>query len=297
MSIGALSKATGVPADTLRTWERRYGFPAAERTESGHRRYSVQMLARLRLAISAIERGHRPADVLGADESMLRELLEAAAPELASEPNGEEAGDDARRWLVHVANYDGRALDRELARAASLTPGLDFLDNRVGPFLRELGLCWQRGDIDVAQEHFASERVRENLVRQWRPLSDAANGPLVVCATVGGERHVLGLHMAALALALHNARIVFLGAEAPPRDVARAAERHDAAAVVLSAAEGTDRAALADDVVALRKALAPGVPIVVGGRGFMPPLPGVVTLVDLLSLVDWLRAHGATASS
>src|SRR5687768_4224959 len=54
LSIGALSRATGVPADTLRTWERRYGFPAAERTESGHRRYSLLTLERLRLMVRAL---------------------------------------------------------------------------------------------------------------------------------------------------------------------------------------------------------------------------------------------------
>ena len=42
LSIGTLSSATGVPVDTLRTWERRYGFPApVTRTGGSHRRYSV----------------------------------------------------------------------------------------------------------------------------------------------------------------------------------------------------------------------------------------------------------------
>ena len=34
LSIGAVAKATGIRVETLRTWERRYGFPRPERTGS-----------------------------------------------------------------------------------------------------------------------------------------------------------------------------------------------------------------------------------------------------------------------
>lgn len=39
LSIGDLSRATGIPIGTLRSWESRYGFPAPRRLESGHRRH------------------------------------------------------------------------------------------------------------------------------------------------------------------------------------------------------------------------------------------------------------------
>jgi DICT domain-containing protein len=40
LSIGELSRQTGVPVATLRSWEERYGFPWPERLPGGHRRYS-----------------------------------------------------------------------------------------------------------------------------------------------------------------------------------------------------------------------------------------------------------------
>src|SRR5678815_1286064 len=48
LSIGALSAATGIPAETIRSWERRYGFPAAGRKPSGHRVYDLATVLRLR---------------------------------------------------------------------------------------------------------------------------------------------------------------------------------------------------------------------------------------------------------
>jgi DNA-binding transcriptional MerR regulator len=259
MTIGALARATGVPADTLRTWERRYGFPLPERTDTGHRRYSLRTLERLRLVTRALELGHRPSTVLATDEATLQDWLAAGqAPKQGPEPVSIPTADDrVSRWIEHVERYEGRALERELRVAASELGGLPFMEQAVGPFLREIGKRWAHGALGVRHEHLASERVREFLVGEWRPLSDTATGSLVVCATTAGELHVLGLHMAAFALALHNARIVFLGASVPAREIAAAVMQHGAQAAVLSAASGVDRTQLQHEISALRAAVPP----------------------------------------
>ena len=299
MSIGALSKATGVPADTLRTWERRYGFPAPERTDTGHRRYSLHTLARLREVVRALSLGHRPSTVLTADEATLSQMLSALDPASALEaprpPSTRPPPDTAAtvaRWLEHVERFEGRALERELSVTASTLGGVPFLEYAVAVFLYELGARWERGELGVRHEHFASERLRDFLVQRWRPLSDAATGPLLVCATPAGEQHVLGLHMAALTLALHNARLVFLGADAPAAEIVRAVRHHGADAVILSAAPGTEPRVLAREVAAVRAELPEGVAIVAGGGGFGAPLPGAHRVQNLFELVEWLEQRG-----
>ena len=77
LSIGALSIATGVPVETIRSWERRYGYPVAERKPSGHRVYSLDAVPRLQLVARALSQGHRAAEVVGASESALESLLAA----------------------------------------------------------------------------------------------------------------------------------------------------------------------------------------------------------------------------
>ena len=77
LSIGALSAATGIPIDTIRTWERRYGFPVPVRKPSGHRVYPLSLVPRLRRAAQAIARGHRAAEVVRASERALDALLES----------------------------------------------------------------------------------------------------------------------------------------------------------------------------------------------------------------------------
>ena len=75
LSIGALSAATGIPIPTIRSWERRYGFPAADRKPSGHRVYPLDTVPRLRRIAEAIRRGHRAAEALTASEATLTALL------------------------------------------------------------------------------------------------------------------------------------------------------------------------------------------------------------------------------
>jgi DNA-binding transcriptional MerR regulator/methylmalonyl-CoA mutase cobalamin-binding subunit len=312
MSIGALSRATGVPAATLRTWERRYGFPAPERTDSGHRRYGLRTLARLRLVARALELGHRPSTVLAADESALDRMVEAlepigvrppGEPAIARQPAPAEAASGAaadpraqqraiERWLDLVERFDGRAFERELSVSAAALGSLPFMEHALSPFLRELGERWAQGALGVRHEHFAAECVREFLAQRWRPLSEAAQGAIFVCATLPGERHVLGLHMVALALALHDARVLFLGADAPTPEIARAVRHHRAAAVVLSAAQGADRRALARDLATLRAGLPRRVPILAGGDGFPAQLTGAQRIGTTTELIAFLVALG-----
>ncbi len=297
LSIGALSHATGIPVETLRTWERRYGFPApGERESSGHRRYPIDTVERLRLVARALDLGHKPSVALRASTPVLRDLVALTQTEDSpppSVPRPPEGGSFIDRCLSAIAYLDGPGLVAELERAYGRVPPLDFLKDSCGPLLHAIGDAWSRGDIEVGHEHFASEHIREFLSGHWRPLAERARGPRIVCATIGGENHVLGLHLAATALAIGGARVVFLGANMPPKEVASAARKPKADAIALSAATGVNRRALSRDLEALAEALPRGFPIVVGGAGFDPPPPGVLSLPDLSQLSAWASALSA----
>jgi MerR family transcriptional regulator, light-induced transcriptional regulator len=300
LSIGALSRATGVPVETLRTWERRYGFPnPVQRIDSGHRRYPLECVERLRLVVRALALGHKPSIVLRASPGALHDLLALGGnqppPPVRAAPRMTE-GSFVERCLDCVKRLDGEALVHELDRAFGEVGAMEFLSGCLGPFLRALGESWSRGEIEVGHEHFASEYIREFLSRHWRPLSDRAHGPRIVCAALSGEEHVLGLHMAAMALSLAGARAIFLGANTRVEDVLLAVREQAAEAVALSAALGVDRKALERDVKALLRALPREVPVVAGGAGFEPPPPGVRAQGELADFAKWVRSLAPAAS-
>ena len=72
LSIGDICEETGLSADLIRVWERRYGFPQPVRLPSGHRRYRRGDLHQLRLMAEAVAQGHRPGLVVRATETELR---------------------------------------------------------------------------------------------------------------------------------------------------------------------------------------------------------------------------------
>lgn len=293
LSIGALARATGIPVETLRTWERRYGVPKAERTDTGHRRYSMDTLQKLRLVRSAIQAGHRASLALGASEVELRGLIESAPTD---EPVIASGADDETQHAASVAHcvelmrrFDGRALDRELSSGLAALGALRFMERRIAPLLHDVGERWCSGDLGVRHEHFASERIQDFLVRHRQPLSDAATGPVCVCATPAGEQHTLGLQMAAYTLALNNVRVVYLGANLPASELASAIEQHAARGALLSAARGTPREVLHEHCRQLRDAVGSELTILVGGAGFEVVPPAAIGLHSLHSLNSWAR--------
>ena len=75
LSIGALSRATRIPVETLRTWERRYGAPRPVRKPSGHRLYPAATVEHLRRVGRLLSQGHRPAELLGLSLRQLDSML------------------------------------------------------------------------------------------------------------------------------------------------------------------------------------------------------------------------------
>lgn len=283
LSIGALSNATGVPANTLRTWQRRYDFPAATRTDGGQRVYAPECVEQVRLVARGIELGHRPAHLVVAPLAELRALCGSAGQDAGLARRGSTPDPTARpaaaaspayggidAWIGFVAALDGESLDRafraELARA-----GLDaFLDRWAGPFLDAVGVAWVTGRLQPFQEHFAAERLREFLVACWRPMAESNVGPVAILTTLPGERHVLGLHIAACGAAGAGWRIIFLGVETPLPDIAACVAQGGADAVLVSVSSASSPAQVAWDLQALRARLPPGVLLVVGGSGAPP---------------------------
>ena len=272
LSIGALANATGVPVETLRTWERRYGFPVpVTRTDGSHRRYAADTIGQVRLIVRALELGHRASTVVGLEADELRGLVGASAPETS--PGAAESGDRRAiaRWLEHTRNMDGDSLIADFQRTLASMSALEFLARHLGPYLHAMGEAWARGELRVSQEHYASERAREFLNAQWRVLAGAARATraAVVLATPPGEQHTLGLNMAAWVVALAGVRVVYLGASTPMPELAFAVEHYRASGVVLSMAAG-----YAGDLPAqleeLAQLLPAGVAVVAGGDGSLP---------------------------
>jgi DNA-binding transcriptional MerR regulator/methylmalonyl-CoA mutase cobalamin-binding subunit len=255
LSIGDICSETGLSADVIRVWERRYGFPVPVRLPSGHRRYRREDLHQLRLMAEAVAQGHRPSVVARIGEADLKRML--------------VPGDNPRveQLFEAVRRMDTDGMRHQLRESLDLLGWKRFLQQAVSPLLDRVGMAWADGSIGVHHEHLLTE-VLEDLLRELRLecRTVASRGRVLLC-TLPGERHRLGLLMAALAYSAQGVRTELLGVDLPVASIAQAARSMnvDRVAVSLSvqSAGETTRKLLMD----LKERLPEGCRLLVGGQG------------------------------
>jgi len=221
--IGELSRRSGVPPDLLRAWERRYGLLSPSRSAGGLRLYSEEDLLRVRAMQQQLAAGLAAAEAAAVAKS--QEAIEPPANDTTRARRELGAAllafDEARSHAALDALVSRFSLDTVLAEV-------------IVPYLHELGEQWERGEISVAQEHFASSLLRGRLLGLGRGWGQG-HGPRALLACAPGEQHDLGLIAFGLALRARGWRILYLGADTPTESLAGAARSARPDCVVISA--------------------------------------------------------------
>ncbi len=290
LPIGVVERETGLPKDTLRVWERRYGFPMPERDEAGERLYSAADIEKLRLIKRLIDQGHRPSKLIGASAHTLNELTHNNQEQKASSHCEELLK------LVRVAHAD------ELASRLSQTllqQGLvRFVCDTLAPLNRMVGEAWMRGEVQIFDEHLYSELV-ENMLRAAIGLHTGRTGaPRILLTTVPEEEHGLGLLMAEAMMTAEGAVCVSLGTRTPLIDIERAAIHGRFDAVALSFSVRCSPRTTHESLHTLRTLLPPHIELWAGGAGVRTPgrlAAGIHAITSIEGAQDavreWRKRH------
>jgi MerR family transcriptional regulator, light-induced transcriptional regulator len=249
LRIGELSRRSGVSPELLRAWERRYGLLQPTRSPGGLRLYSPEDLAR----VQAMQR-HLAEGLAAAQAAALATRTEEAA-EIASPAAKDELA-------AALSGFDEAAAHAAFDSLLACLSIDTLLRDVVLPYLHELGDRWERGEVSVAQEHFASTILRGRLLGLARGWGQGL-GRAAVLACAPGEQHDLGLISFGLALRARGRRIVYLGADTPIASVADAARSCNAAFVVVSAVNARSFRRHAGEL----RELARDVPLYLAGAG------------------------------
>ena len=229
--IGELARRAGVPAATLRSWERRYGVLDPIRGDSGYRLYTARDELLVRSMAELIGQGVAPAEAARRLASTSTRPLNVAPAKVDEPAIAASLCNDLRGALLA---FDEENADRVFDRAVSLLTVEALLSHLILPVLRDLGDGWARQEVTIGQEHFASNMLRGRmlgLARGW----GGGSGDLALLAAPSGELHDLGLIAFGLSLRALGWRIAFLGADTPLASTLSAAEETDPAICVLFA--------------------------------------------------------------
>jgi DNA-binding transcriptional MerR regulator len=286
--IKTVSSLTGIPRATIVAWERRYNLLEPIRSPAGYRIYSDEDIQFLRGIKALTEEG-----------LAISEAIQVAGKRVAATARGADDALPARaleggnRSLSQaLLSFDRAAAERHLPRDVSFERAMHEV---YQPVLRDIGEAWARGEVTVAQEHFASAFCRERLIQMFQDLgAGPADGVPVTCVGPPGEPHDLGLLMLAIRLALRGFRVTWIGVQVPREDLCAMIAQYPPRLVCITAtqphlvaearvyARQVRACARADTVIAL------GGPAVFGLSGEAEP--GVWMVADFEAL--WARWCG-----
>lgn len=238
--IAVVERETGLAKETLRVWEKRYGFPVPLRDANGDRLYPRDQVRRLQLIRRLMDTGLRPGKLALLDVDALQSLLtqsqEVCRPELSrTDKNLGPSSLEVQALLDTIAAHNPPALRHALSHA-QLRMGLAaFVTDLAAPLAIAVGEAWAQGRFEIFEEHLFTE-VMAGVLRSAisaLPAALSPEGPRVLLTTLPQELHGLGLLMVEALLVLDGCTCISLGTQTPIGDVVRAAHAHRADVVGL----------------------------------------------------------------
>jgi len=279
-TIGVVSRVTGLPLDTLRMWERRYGFPRPARDHQGVRYFTETEIEHLRVAATATRLGYRPGDVLSRSLDELRALLAEVTETSRHSASSESLAENVGLLLTALQNLELEKLVSELQRLSTLHGVRGFISGVVSPLLDRVGQSWERGELDIYHERLLSRIIERELGRLTATAS-RSGGPRAVLGTLPQENHQLpadlfGLSLASAGVAVHN-----LGTNVSVDQFLRAARALQACVVAISATLSATAIRLRDLLSELALKMPEDAHLWVSGRATerLPALPPRVLIL------------------
>lgn len=287
-TVNEVEYRTKVPASTLRQWERRYGFPKPERSDSGYRLYCEEDVRSIELMKQYIGEG---VSASRAAELVCQTETEALPESLAGLQ---------RALLDALLNLDEAKADQVFSQAHSFHSVETVFSELVQRTMVKIGSLWHQGEIPITTEHFASAYVQGRLRTLMSATVNPEGGTPVIVACAPLERHELGALVLATLLRRAGYYVLYVGADTPVPDLRELARTVQPSGVMISASSAESVVRLKD----ARRYLVGMAPVVAfGGAAFnrepelAETLHGVFLAADAGSAVrrfgELIRQRGA----
>jgi DNA-binding transcriptional MerR regulator len=216
-----LEKLTGIKADTIRIWERRYGLTSPHRTNTRRRWYTGDDLKKL-INVAILKRtGYKILSI----SDMPVDLLEKTASGLSEKKSTSDIF--IKLLMIAMTDLDEAALNGIILKSVIHQGFERTISSVVFPFLHKVGVLWHTSAISIGTEHFVSDFFRRRLITAFDNLSPSLKpgGAKVLMFLPENEYHELGLLYYAYLIRSRGNQVLNLGQSTPLRAAAEISEK------------------------------------------------------------------------
>lgn len=214
-TIKDLENLTGIKAHTIRIWEQRYSFLKPQRSDTNIRYYSSNELKTI-LNIALLNKyGFKISHIDKMDEVQMKERILSLSQAQAQQERV------VNELIQNMVDLDLDAFELVLDKYIH-SKGIErSITQIIFPFLERIGILWLTNHINPAQEHLVTNIIRQKLIIGI----EGARSHIQVNKTLllflpEGEHHELGLLFMYYLLKSRGIKVLYIGANAPLKDVA-----------------------------------------------------------------------------
>ncbi len=212
-TIKDLENLSGIKAHTIRIWEQRYSFLKPGRTGSNIRYYSNDDLKTI-LNIS----------ILSKYGFKISHINEMSASDVQARVAGLKIAGAQQERVVNeliqkMVDLDTAGFEKILEKLITANGIEKTIIQTIFPFFERIGILWQTGNINPAQEHLTTNIIRQKLIvgiDQAKPLIRVNRSFLLFLPE--RELHELGLLLVYYLLKKRGVNVFYIGANVPLKD-------------------------------------------------------------------------------
>jgi DNA-binding transcriptional MerR regulator len=212
-SIKDLEQLSGIKAHTLRIWEQRYNLLSPKRTDTNIRFYDDDDLKLILNVALLNDNGFKISKIASMASAEIRnEVIKLTERSLTHD-------DQIHALTISMIEMDEERFDKVLSGNISKLGFEQTMLNIIYPFMSKIGVLWQTGAINPAQEHFISNLVRQKMIVAIDGQKRFSGGKKFLLFLPEGELHEISLLFATYLIKSKGHKVIYLGQSTPKDDL------------------------------------------------------------------------------
>lgn len=210
-SIKDIEHLSGIKAHTLRIWEKRYNILEPKRTLTNIRYYDDEDLKKI-LNISVLNRnGYKISTIASLPNYRLGEEI------LQITQNSGTIDGQIENLIMAMVDFDENRFEKVFNKSLMSIGFEETILKLIYPFFEKIGILWQTGNVNPAQEHFVSNLIRQKLIVAIDDLSTypLSNNETFLLFLPEDEWHEIGLLFYSYLIRKNGYKVIYLGTSVP----------------------------------------------------------------------------------